>query len=127
MSVLKRSLLRGALMLLLPLGAASASEPICSASGDASFSSSRTNEADSARASYLCHASFCETDQDCVNACPSAPSAACVDYVCQYSTSGGGGGGGGGPLCHAQFCDDDSQCECNGVRGYCGTDWTCHF
>ncbi|QRN97193.1 hypothetical protein JRI60_51035 [Archangium violaceum] len=125
MSVLKRSLLRGALMLLLPLGAASASEPICSASEDSSFA--RANEeSGSAQASYICHASFCETDQDCVNACPSAPSAACVDYTCQYSTSGGGGGG-GGPFCPASFCDDDSQCTCKGAQGYCGTDWTCHY
>lgn len=126
MSLLKRSLLGGALMLLFPLGAASAGERSCSSSE--ATSASRVSDGAGPEEPVICYAALCDTDMDCYNACPSATSAACVDNACQYSYSGGGGGGGGGgPLCNASFCDNDLQCSCNGVQGWCGTDWTCHY
>ncbi|AFE04344.1 hypothetical protein COCOR_01869 [Corallococcus coralloides DSM 2259] len=74
----------------------------------------------------LCHESLCETDQDCRNACSSARTATCVQNTCEFTYTGGGGGG-GGPFCHEQFCTENWDCSCNGVAGYCGSDWTCHF
>ncbi len=75
----------------------------------------------------FCHASFCEFDSDCQAACPTALTATCVQYTCEYTYSGGGGGGPTGPFCPAQFCSEDWQCNCNGRPGYCGSDWTCHY
>jgi hypothetical protein len=75
----------------------------------------------------ICHASLCETDQDCQSACPSATSATCVSNVCEYTYNGGGGGGGGGPLCNEQLCFEDGDCTCGTKRGYCGSNFVCYF
>jgi len=122
MSPLMRGLLCGALVLLLPVMTASASEPAVCA--DASASTVEANQ--SVETTSICAQSLCWSDQDCYNACPGAASAACINDVCHYPTGGGGGsggggggGGGGGPICPISLCMDDSQCLCGGRQGYC--------
>ncbi|RKG90361.1 hypothetical protein [Corallococcus terminator] len=117
MSLLRRLLSFSAVMLLGVAPVASAEAPNASYE-DASHASTL---------GPLCHESLCDTNQDCRNACPGALTATCVQSSCQFTYSTGGGGGPGGPLCSEQFCSDDAECDCNGRRGFCGTDWTCHY
>ena len=74
----------------------------------------------------FCHAALCDSDWDCQASCPTAKTATCVQYACEYTYSTGGGGG-GGPLCPARLCSDDWDCQCNGRYGYCRPDSVCQF
>lgn len=82
-----------------------------------------SGEGDFDTASF-CHAALCESDWDCLASCPSAKTATCVQYACEYTYSTGGGGG---RLCPDRLCSDDSECVCNGRYGYCGADSVCRF
>jgi hypothetical protein len=59
-----------------------------------------------------CNESFCQTDEQCQQACPDASSATCSGGVCQYSFPGGGGGGGNPHGCYQAFCITSANCPC---------------
>jgi hypothetical protein len=120
---IRRLTLSWSAVLLFAVSTAALAEPaaVCEDSSQAAASGGGDES------SLLCHASLCESDWDCQNACPTARTATCVGYVCEYTYSGGGGGGGGGPLCPARLCSEDWDCECNGRYGYCGPDSTCYW
>ncbi|MFP2908277.1 hypothetical protein ACLESD_25135 [Pyxidicoccus sp. 3LFB2] len=125
MSILRLSFAWSA-ALLLTFATAAVAEPTEGATCD--DSAQAASSGGSGEESLLCHAALCNSDWDCQASCPSALTATCVQYACEYTYStGGGGGGGGGPFCHARFCSDDWDCECNGRYGFCGADSTCHF
>jgi hypothetical protein len=58
--------------------------------------------------------------------CASGASAEALNASCEFTYTGGGGGT-GGPFCSERSCTEDSECNCNGVAGSCGPDWTCCF
>jgi hypothetical protein len=66
---------------------------------------------------------YCDTPQDCLNNCPTATSATCIENSCAftYGSPGGGnpGGGGGNPWddCPASFCQSYQDCVCQDDRG----------
>ncbi|NPC68252.1 hypothetical protein [Corallococcus exiguus] len=96
------------------------------ASAEAPNASYEESSSSQAMLGPICHESICDTDQDCRNSCPSARTATCVQNTCEFTYTGGGGGP-GGPFCTEQICTENWECSCNGVAGYCGSDWTCHF
>ncbi|AKQ66573.1 hypothetical protein A176_003485 [Myxococcus hansupus] len=113
-----------ALLLTLAASAAGATEPTASpavlaeqsACSQELQSDARNTEGDVS--GLVCVSVRCSSDQDCVQACPSARTATCSRNACSY-TYGGGGGGPGGPTCPSTRCMYDEDCVCRGVQGYC--------
>lgn len=90
-----------------------------------------SREESATEASLLtCEPARCGADWMCEDMCPSAETAVCVNFYCQYTyPSGGGGGGGGNPgsLCTGYRCGGDWNCVCEGQQGSCGPDFMCVF
>ncbi|GHG99621.1 hypothetical protein [Comamonas sp. JC664] len=115
-----------ALLLTLTASAAGATEPTASVSvlaeqsacAQAVESDARSTGDEGDLSSLVCVTVRCSSDQDCVQACPTARTATCSRNACSYTYGGGGGGGGGSP-CPSTRCMYDEDCVCRGVQGYC--------
>ncbi|MFY1828648.1 hypothetical protein ACN47A_22180 [Myxococcus fulvus] len=72
----------------------------------------------------------CLEDWHCVESCPIALTAECIDYRCQFTYETPGGGGGGDPtppVCPGMRCGGDWNCVCEGLQGTCGANGYCTF
>lgn len=67
--------------------------------------------------------SDCSDTSYCWSLCPEAVTAACVNYVCQFTLTGGGSGPGGNACPQQRDCLDASQCLYpGGLQGSCIND-----